>query len=183
MAKNLNQTGTNSVKIGPVAAAQSPGASPLAEIDYLWEHWKFNADQRLKAFNFFVIFSVFANGGLFSAIEKCVYPFLLVLIGTFVCLLAFVFLLLDLRSQKLLHLSVPGIKRFEATYLHKGSRLFELDEVNRKGFVRYTVAFRLIFALQIIFGLVAFGFGVLKTWPSLASLVGISAMPTLALCK
>jgi hypothetical protein len=46
----------------------------MREIDYLWEHWKFNADQRIKAFNFFVVFSVFANGGVFAAVEKCVHP-------------------------------------------------------------------------------------------------------------
>jgi hypothetical protein len=28
------------------------------EVDYLWKHFLFNAEQRLKAFNFFVVFSV-----------------------------------------------------------------------------------------------------------------------------
>lgn len=155
----------------------------MKEIDYLWEHWKFNADQRLKAFNFFVIFSVFANGGLFSSIEKCIHPFLLILIGVFVCLLTSVFWLLDLRSQKLLHLSVPGIKRYELEFIDRGSRLFELDEVNRKGLVRYTSAFRIIFVLQIIFGLLAIGYGVLKTWPIGASWLGFSALPALSTCR
>jgi hypothetical protein len=155
----------------------------MAEIDYLWEHWKFNADQRLKAFNFFVIFSVFANGGMFSAIEKCVHPILLAFIGTFVCVLAVVFFLLDQRSQKLLHLSVPGIKLFEIDHINEVSRLFALDEPNRKGLVRYTAAFRIIFGLQILFGLVAISFGVLKTWPNFATAIGIDWLPTLATCK
>lgn len=40
-----------------------------ARIQYPWDHWKFNADQRIKAFNFFVVFSVFADGGVFTAIR------------------------------------------------------------------------------------------------------------------
>lgn len=39
----------------------------MHEIQYLWDHWKINADQRIKAFNFFVVFSVFADGGVFSS--------------------------------------------------------------------------------------------------------------------
>ena len=38
------------------------------EKDYLWAHFVFNAEQRLKAFNFFAIFSVFANGGVFATL-------------------------------------------------------------------------------------------------------------------
>jgi len=34
------------------------------EEDYLWQHFQFNADQQLKAFNFFV------DGGVFTAFEK-----------------------------------------------------------------------------------------------------------------
>ena len=30
--------------------------------DFVWDHFKFNAEQRLKAFNFFVILSIFADG-------------------------------------------------------------------------------------------------------------------------
>jgi hypothetical protein len=38
--------------------------------DYLCEHFKFNAEQRLKAFNFYVLFTIFTDGGFFAAIEK-----------------------------------------------------------------------------------------------------------------
>ena len=34
----------------------------IDEKNYLWEHFVFNAEQRLKAFNFFVVFSRSANG-------------------------------------------------------------------------------------------------------------------------
>jgi hypothetical protein len=38
--------------------------------DLVWEHFKFNAEQRLRSFNFFVLLSIFADGGVFTALEK-----------------------------------------------------------------------------------------------------------------
>ena len=46
----------------------------LTAESYLWEHWKFNADQRLKAFNLYVVFSIFANGMVFTALDKRAQP-------------------------------------------------------------------------------------------------------------
>jgi hypothetical protein len=69
------------------------------EYEYLWRHFAFNAEQRLKAFNFFVVFSVFANGGVFTALQKDADPLVLILIGGFVCALAAVFWIIDARSN------------------------------------------------------------------------------------
>ena len=33
--------------------------------DLVWDHFKFNAEQRLRGFNFFVLLSIFADGGVF----------------------------------------------------------------------------------------------------------------------
>jgi hypothetical protein len=61
------------------------------ERDYLWKHFEFNAEQRLKAFNFFVVFFGFANGGIFAAIGKDSHPVVFLLLGFFVCLLPVLF--------------------------------------------------------------------------------------------
>lgn len=122
------------------------------EADYLWRHFQFNADQRLKAFNFFVIFSVFANGGVFAAFERQAQPAILVLLGGFVCVLAIVFALIDARSQSLVRLAVPGLKEYEERF-PEHSRLFVLDARRHSTFVRYTIAFRILFVLQLLFGL------------------------------
>ncbi len=45
--------------------------------ELIWDHFKFNADQRLKAFNFFLVLSMFANGGVITALDKKLDPFLL----------------------------------------------------------------------------------------------------------
>ena len=133
------------------------------ERDYLWQHFAFNAEQRLKAFNFFVVFSVFANGGVFAAAEKSSHGLVFVLIGGFVTVLSAVFFVIDTRSQSLLQLAVPGLKAYEKRFAEH-SRLFARDAAERNGVLRYTVAFRVLFALQAAFGVGTIVFGVNK-WP------------------
>jgi hypothetical protein len=129
------------------------------ERDYLWQHFAFNAEQRLKAFNFFVIFSVFANGGVFAAAEKSAHGAMFVLIGGFVTALSAVFFIIDTRSQNLLQLAVPGLKEYEKRFAEH-SRLFARDAAERSNVLRYTVAFRVLFGLQFIFGVgtIVYGF-------------------------
>ncbi len=131
----------------------------LSPDTYLWEHWKFNAEQRLKAFNFYVALSIFANGMIFAALEKANHPAVLVLLGGFVCLLAVVFAVVDARSRHLLHLTKVGLKALEAG-LPEHARLFLLDDQRRWRAVRYTVAFNLLVVAQLIFGLMVAGYGV-----------------------
>lgn len=123
----------------------------LTEETYLWEHWKFNADQRIKAFNFYVVFAIFGNGVMFSALDRPWHPALLVLLGGFISLLAVVFAIVDSRSRHLLRLSKAGLKVYEQK-LPALSRPFQLDEARRSGWLRYTVAFNLLFAAQLVFG-------------------------------
>jgi hypothetical protein len=131
------------------------------ELDYLWNHFVFNAEQRLKAFNFFVVFSVFANGGVFTVAEKGAHPFLFVLIGGFVVILSIVFWLMDVRSHHLVRLAVPALKEYEKQFAAH-SRLFALDEPHTKTLRRYTVAFRALFVVQLLFGIGAIAFGLVK---------------------
>jgi hypothetical protein len=123
----------------------------MDEAQYLWDHFKFNAEQRLKGFNFFVLLSIFADGGVFTALEKDLSPGLLSLIGFFIIILATVFWLVDTRSQQLLRLAIPGLKDFESRFQQK-SRLFELDANAQGIIVRYTFAFRALLFCQLLFG-------------------------------
>lgn len=132
----------------------------IEEKNYLWQHFVFNAEQRLKAFNFFVILSVFANGGVFAAAEKNLHGVVFILIGGFVVVSSVVFWMIDTRSQELLQLAVPGLKEFEKQF-PEHSRLFARDSLRPK-YVRYTYAFRALFALQLIFGLGAMAYGAFK---------------------
>jgi hypothetical protein len=131
------------------------------ERDYLWGHFAFNAEQRLKAFNFFVVFSVFANGGVFAAVEKASHGAVFVLIGGFIVVLSLVFAVIDVRSQSLLKLAVPGLKEYEQQFAEH-SRLFARDAERHSGVLRYTVAFRVLFAMQFSFGAGTVVYGVVK---------------------
>ena len=123
-----------------------------SEENYLWEHWKFNADQRLKAFNFFVVFSIFANGGVFTAFDKATHPIVLILLGGFVVFLSVIFAMVDSRCRRLLRITKAGLKVHE-TQLRPESRLFHRDDVQASRLVRFTVAFNALFTLQCFFGL------------------------------
>lgn len=131
------------------------------EKNYLWQHFVFNAEQRLKAFNFFVVFSVFANGGVFAAAEKSAHSAIFILMGAFVVALAIVFWVIDARSQNLLQLAVPGLKEYEKQFPDY-SQLFARDASNRSKLIRYTIAFRTLFCLQLLFGIGVIAYGIIS---------------------
>jgi hypothetical protein len=120
------------------------------ERDYLWNHFAFNAEQRLKAFNFYVLFTIFTNGGFFAAIEKSFHPAIFVLLGVFVCLLSFVFGMIDARSMLLLKVTKSGLKKCEADWDTK-AQLFTRDEVRSHKWIAYTTAFWILFVFQFVF--------------------------------
>ncbi|WP_449427206.1 RipA family octameric membrane protein [Rhodanobacter umsongensis] len=120
--------------------------------ELIWDHFKFNAEQRLKAFNFFLLFSIFTNGGVINAIDKHLSPWLLLLLGVFLCILSAVFWIADSRSSQLLSLSVEAMLNIEKNY-PAVCQIFRLDAEHRKKFVRYTVAFATLLIVQFAFGL------------------------------
>jgi hypothetical protein len=130
--------------------------------DYLWQHFHFNAEQRLKAFHFFVVVSVFADGLFIAALDKNLPAAAYVLTGTLLAALAAAFLAIDIRSKELLNLAVPGLKAYEQL-LPKHARVFHIDSQKRKLSARYTVAFRALMILQLVFGLGVIVFGIWKS--------------------
>lgn len=127
--------------------------------DFVWDHFKLNAEQRLKSFNFFLLLSIFANGGVFTAIQNKIASPVLGLLGLFVALLAIVFWLADTRSKRLIRLTIPALKEIESNF-PESHRLFAIDEAQQGYIVRYTFAFRLLMAAQFLFGagVAAYGF-------------------------
>jgi hypothetical protein len=119
---------------------------------FIWEHFILNAEQRLKGFNFFVVLSIFANGGVFTAIEKQLHPILLLLLGLFIFVLAIVFWLVDTRSHNLIRLTIPALKEIESSF-PESYRLFAIDAKEQGCFIRYTFAFRVLLTFQLLFGI------------------------------
>jgi hypothetical protein len=134
----------------------------MQEYQFIWEHFKFNADQRLKSFNFFVLLSIFADGGVFTALEKNMAPQVLTLMGAFISLLSVVFWLVDSRSQNLLKLTIPALKEIESSFGEK-SQLFRIDSLEQGKFVRYTFAIRTLLFCQFSLGIGVVIYGI-KQW-------------------
>ncbi|WP_226665314.1 hypothetical protein [Microbulbifer aggregans] len=133
----------------------------MDERQYLCEHYRFNAEQRLKGFNFFVVLSMFADGGVFTAVEKGFHPLILVLVGGFIVIVSAVFWIVDARSRQLLSLSVPGLKALEQQ-LSAESRLFIRDSQSHGRIVRYTFAIRALILGQFLFGTGVVLYGLLR---------------------
>lgn len=133
----------------------------MNEQQYLCDHYRFNAEQRLKAFNFFVVLSMFADGGVFTAVEKGFHPLILLLLGGFVVIVSAVFWLMDLRSRQLLNLAVPGLRALEQV-LPEQARVFSRDLHSQGYLVRYTVAIRALLIGQFVFGTGVVLYGVLS---------------------
>lgn len=133
----------------------------MEEGQFIWYHFKFNAEQRLKGFNFFVLLSTFSDGGVFTAIEKGLNPVLLAILGLFIIVLAMVFWLVDTRSQQLLRLTIPALKELEKKF-ELSSRLFAIDAEKQGTYVRYTFAIRTLLISQLLFGLGVLIYGLSK---------------------
>ena len=124
----------------------------MDEETLVWDHFKLNAEQRLKSFNFFLIISVFVNGAVLNAINQGVRPFVLLILGIFLCVLSVVFWLADNRSKHLLRLSVDAILEMEKPYKPE-FQLFRLDADKRNNAIRYTVAITTLLGVQLVFGI------------------------------
>ena len=83
--------------------------------EFVWAHFKLNAEQRLRGFNFFVVLAIFADGGVLAALQQGFSPGLLILLGAFTVLLAQVFWLVDARSRQLLELTIVTLKERRPT--------------------------------------------------------------------
>ena len=132
------------------------------EFEYLWKHFAFNAEQRLKAFNFYIVLSLFGLGGVATAIEKDASDLIYLLLGIYISLISISFIIIDLRSQELVNIAVPGIKKFEENF-SEDSRLFIKDRNNRekkkRHFKSYKLAFRLIYFSHLAIGILVFLYG------------------------
>nr|WP_272889684.1 hypothetical protein [Stutzerimonas stutzeri] len=126
--------------------------------EFVWAHFKLNAEQRLRGFNFFVVLAIFADGGVLAALERGFSPGLLVLLGAFTVLLALVFWLVDARSRQLLQLTITALKEME-TEFPASHRLFAHDALGQSWIISYTFAIRALLLAQMGFGLGVVAYG------------------------
>jgi hypothetical protein len=81
--------------------------------DHAWKHLTFHAEQRIKTFNFYVLFATIVTGGLLAFLKEAKHPW----IGTFpaamLMFISFVFWKLDKRSRELLDFSRSAMRGIE----------------------------------------------------------------------
>jgi hypothetical protein len=106
----------------------------MTEDEFVWEHFKLNAEQRMQGFNFYIAFSIFSMGGVYAAFEKNINSNLIGLLGLFVSLLSFVFFLVDTRSKRLLEITIPAMKELESKF-PETYQLFKNDSKRRGYFL------------------------------------------------
>ncbi len=131
--------------------------------EYHWNYFSQHADQRLKTFNFYLVFSAILIGAFVNILDddlqsnsKCVIPFLL-------CFISFVFWKLDKRTKHMIKNAENAIKSIDQIFIDSNDEsrvelnIFGVDDsmrfVRQKGFYKgdfsYSQSFNLIF---IVFG-------------------------------
>ena len=133
----------------------------MDERQFVWEHFKLNAEQRIKSFNFFVLLSMFADGGALTALERGSAHAVVVLLGFAIVMFGIVFGIVDARSRSLIELTIPALKQIELAFQEQ-SRLFALDAAKPKSLIRYRVAFGSLICAQVVFGLALIAWGLLS---------------------
>jgi hypothetical protein len=99
----------------PGQAVQGPDDKLRAEMrDYAWKYFSTHADQRLKAFNFFLTLYTFAFGGLILLVKEAHSLLLGGVAGLLLSFLAFIFWKLDVRNKELIAHGEAALKHLEA---------------------------------------------------------------------
>ncbi|CAN7558610.1 hypothetical protein LJR090_004721 [Bosea sp. LjRoot90] len=122
----------------------------LKDISVEW--FKIHADQRLKAFNFFIIISGFLFTAYFAALSQKNRP-ACIFVGVMIISVCFVFKLLDMRTSQLLKLSEAAVSevlsRIEIDSDHKNL----IGKSNQRGCTpSYRQSFNALFLLFAIAG-------------------------------
>lgn len=99
---------------GPVTCTDDGGAKVSLEEQgkYALEHFKYLADQRMKTFNYYAILVAAAITGSVAAYEKCPW-YMTAALGLIHCLMAWIFLMIDIRNSLLVFNARRALKSFE----------------------------------------------------------------------
>jgi len=128
-------------------------------LDYGWKHFALIADQRIKTFNFYILILVASFSATITMLKPTVPRHDFCLVGMAHMLAAFIFWLIDVRSVRILKVSIQMLKDIERSPAFKGHPkiMVEDDYRQSKGWwrlVTYRTAFRVTFFLHALFGLV-----------------------------
>jgi hypothetical protein len=81
--------------------------------DYVWKYWSFHADQRLKTFNFFILFTTVLVAGSLAYLKDARQPNLAAPCGVLMTAICWLFWRLDCRNRALIRHAEGILKQIE----------------------------------------------------------------------
>lgn len=136
---------------------------------YAWSYFSFHADQRMKAFNFFLVVAGLLTGVIIALMKEILRPLALCPLGVVLAFLAVVFWRLDQRNRQLVKNGETALRHLDG--LHELPKqdgkphplcLIARDEADwkeprrsllRKGYHSYTNLFGCIFLIFFSIGI------------------------------
>ena len=139
---------------------------------YATKYFEIHAQQRIKAFQFFVTLSTAIGGGAVYSLEND-NPIALLVLGVVMCFVSFVFRMLDVRTRTLVKNGEEALKYLDSLHdlpkvhnLPSPLSLFERDdEIRRRNrnfntCFSYRICFGMAFGMFFLFGLGAVVFSI-----------------------
>ena len=117
--------------------------------EYDWNYFELHADQRLKAFQFFISLSTALVGGFLLLFRFGQGHKWAAVLGLLLALFSFVFWKLDRRTRMLVHNAEEALKYLDA--LHN---LPDVDGAPWRGYFSYSRCFKYVFVTFAILGVV-----------------------------
>jgi hypothetical protein len=139
--------------------SQNPPISAKDQFDYAWKHFAFISEQRIRSFNFYIILLVATVGGTITVFEKLHRLKPMLMCGVWNIFIGFVFLIIDVRSKRMLEIPKNSLRTFEAEPTWIGQKLILADDQQAGSHYRwisFTTAFRATFFAQILAGILIF---------------------------
>ena len=123
-----------------------------------WKHFEVIAEQRLKAFHFYVLMLAASVGASLTALEKHAEFFVVLICGLFCIGSSLAFLVIEIRTRRLIQIPKDVMTALEiGDHWPQNLRLFSVDNLRQerlwKSMVSYSAAIRGTMVAHLVFGI------------------------------
>jgi len=114
-----------------VCSKKPPAITDRERLDYAWKHFALIADQRMKAFNFYLLVLLASFGGTIGLIQKSLPRHDFCLIGFVHISVAIIFWSIDSRSCRMLQIAIDALTEIEESPAFEGKCKLMLEDRKR----------------------------------------------------
>jgi len=114
-----------------VCSKKPPAITDRERLDYAWKHFALIADQRMKAFNFYLLVLLASFGGTIGLIQKSLPRHDFCLIGFVHISVAIIFWSIDSRSYRMLQIAIDALTEIEESPAFEGKCKLMLEDRKR----------------------------------------------------